>query len=333
MERLCGLDHGVGRTGDQVMGLQQPVNRCFGHEVALLVGKAYRQLSGAEFGLLQRHFDDLMLDIVSDTVPHPARRGWAVGQVPSGALGDRFGNKFPLVVGALAMPVGVSLMALGGHLVIYAVGSPAYDREDIWTAIQLKSRKAIENHKDEIRRDPHLSSEGRTVIAFIDDVFDRAWLSDKIDRYLRLELGISARHVVDVLQFLSDNGILVKRDFVTLSATSDQVRSASDKVLAEFKPADGINLLTIDKATPTNIIADAQEVQSKSGIVPVPKDSLTHPNNVTVCIMDKDQVVACTSVVDAGSARYGRKGWYTVMGTAVHPDYRGQLLGRVSSSH
>ena len=207
--------------------------------------------------------------------------------------------------------------------------SPAYDREDMWTAIQLKSRKAIENHKDEIRRDPHLSSEGRTVIAFIDDVFDRAWLSDKIDRYLRLELGIPARHVVDVLQFLSDNGILVKRDFVTLSATSDQVRSASDKVLAEFKPADGISLLTIDKATPTNIIADAQEVQSKSGIVPVPKDSLTHPNNVTVCVMDKDQVVACTSVVDAGSARYGRKGWYTVMGTAVHPDYRGQLLGRV----
>jgi len=45
------------------MGLQQPVNRCFGYEVALLVGEAHRQLAGAQIGLLQRHLDDLLLDI------------------------------------------------------------------------------------------------------------------------------------------------------------------------------------------------------------------------------------------------------------------------------
>ena len=74
MERLCRLDHRVGRAGDQIMGLQQPVNRGFGHEVALLVGEAHRQLAGTEIGLLQSHLDDLVLHLGPNTVPHPARR-------------------------------------------------------------------------------------------------------------------------------------------------------------------------------------------------------------------------------------------------------------------
>src|SRR3546814_4159541 len=45
VELIGGLDHDIGRAGDQIMGLQQAVNRGFRDEVALLVGEAHRQLS------------------------------------------------------------------------------------------------------------------------------------------------------------------------------------------------------------------------------------------------------------------------------------------------
>ena len=42
------LDHDERRAGDQIMGLQQAVNRRFGHEVGPGICKAHRQLAGAE---------------------------------------------------------------------------------------------------------------------------------------------------------------------------------------------------------------------------------------------------------------------------------------------
>jgi len=45
VELIGGLDHDIGRAGDQVMGLQQAVNRGFGYEVAPLVGEAHGQFA------------------------------------------------------------------------------------------------------------------------------------------------------------------------------------------------------------------------------------------------------------------------------------------------
>src|SRR3546814_16172903 len=80
---VCSSDllyHDIGRTGDQIVRLEQAVNRGFRYEVALLVGEAHRQFAGAEIGRVgfQRHFDDLVLDVVTDAVPHAARRRWPI---------------------------------------------------------------------------------------------------------------------------------------------------------------------------------------------------------------------------------------------------------------
>src|SRR3546814_253298 len=80
VELIGGLYHDIGRTGDQIVRLEQAVNRGFRYEVALLVGEAHRQFAGAEIGRVgfQRHFDDLVLDVVTDAVPHAARRRWPI---------------------------------------------------------------------------------------------------------------------------------------------------------------------------------------------------------------------------------------------------------------
>ena len=41
------------RAGDQAVGLEQPVNRGFGHEVALLVGEPHRQFPGARRAFIE----------------------------------------------------------------------------------------------------------------------------------------------------------------------------------------------------------------------------------------------------------------------------------------
>ena len=80
MELIGGLDHHIGRAGDQVMGLQKAVNRGFRHEVTPFVGKAHRQLPWAQLGLLQCQFDDLIKDVRRDPVPHAARCRWPIFQ-------------------------------------------------------------------------------------------------------------------------------------------------------------------------------------------------------------------------------------------------------------
>jgi len=80
VELVGRLDHNIGRAGDQVMGLEQPVNRGLGHEVALLVGEAHGQLPGAQLRLFQRQLDDLVVDVGRDAVPHPARGRGAIFQ-------------------------------------------------------------------------------------------------------------------------------------------------------------------------------------------------------------------------------------------------------------
>ena len=80
MERIGGLDHHISRAGDQIMGLEQAVNRGFRHEVELLVGEPHRQFARRELGLIQCQFDDLIMDLSRYPVPHSARRRWPVFQ-------------------------------------------------------------------------------------------------------------------------------------------------------------------------------------------------------------------------------------------------------------
>jgi hypothetical protein len=45
VELLGRLDHDEGRTGDQVVRLEQAIDRGFGDEVALLLGEAHGELA------------------------------------------------------------------------------------------------------------------------------------------------------------------------------------------------------------------------------------------------------------------------------------------------
>lgn len=58
VELIGRLGHDIGRAGDQVVGLEQAVNRGFRHEVVFLFGEAHGQLPKAQLGLLQRCLDD-----------------------------------------------------------------------------------------------------------------------------------------------------------------------------------------------------------------------------------------------------------------------------------
>ena len=62
-ERVGGLDDDIGRAGDQILSLEQPVDSGFRDEVAPLVGEAHRQLTRAEFRLLQGQGNDLLADL------------------------------------------------------------------------------------------------------------------------------------------------------------------------------------------------------------------------------------------------------------------------------
>lgn len=59
MEFVGGLDDDEGRAGDQVMGLEQAIDRGFRDEVALRVGEGDRQFPGRQLRLVQRQLDDL----------------------------------------------------------------------------------------------------------------------------------------------------------------------------------------------------------------------------------------------------------------------------------
>ena len=73
----CLDDHESG-AGDQVVGLEKPVNRGFRDKVAPGVGKPDGQFPGRQLRLLQGKIDDLPPDIIRDPVPHPARAAVAI---------------------------------------------------------------------------------------------------------------------------------------------------------------------------------------------------------------------------------------------------------------
>ncbi|OAG75493.1 hypothetical protein Amal_03311 [Acetobacter malorum] len=71
MEALRCLDDDEFRTGDQVMGLEQAIDRGFRDEIALFVGEPHGNFTRRQFRRLQRQINDLCTDIVRDAVPYP----------------------------------------------------------------------------------------------------------------------------------------------------------------------------------------------------------------------------------------------------------------------
>ena len=79
-ERLGRLDHDEGWAGDQVMRLQQAVDRGLGDEVALAIGEAHGQLARRQRRLLDRQLDDALAHVIGDAVPDAVRPRRAIGQ-------------------------------------------------------------------------------------------------------------------------------------------------------------------------------------------------------------------------------------------------------------
>jgi hypothetical protein len=71
VELLGRLDHDEGRAGDQVVGLEQPVHRGLGDEVARPLGEAHGQLPRGQFRFGQRQVDQAGPHRIGDAVPDP----------------------------------------------------------------------------------------------------------------------------------------------------------------------------------------------------------------------------------------------------------------------
>ena len=61
------------RAGDEIMGLQQPIDRSLGDKVFSVAGEAYHRFARRQLWKLQWQMDDLAADIVRDAIPDPVR--------------------------------------------------------------------------------------------------------------------------------------------------------------------------------------------------------------------------------------------------------------------
>ena len=116
MERIGCLDDDKGWAGDQVMGLEQAVDGCCRDEIALGIGKRHRQFPRRQLRLIQSQAQDLVADIVRDTVPHPAgttgavlKTGFAEGSVAIVPSVECTRRNAQLVQGAPDRQVGASV--------------------------------------------------------------------------------------------------------------------------------------------------------------------------------------------------------------------------------
>ncbi len=60
------------------MCLEQAIDGSLGDKIALGIGERHGQLAGRQFRLLQGEIDDLLADIVGNTVPDPAGTAAAI---------------------------------------------------------------------------------------------------------------------------------------------------------------------------------------------------------------------------------------------------------------
>ena len=71
LELVRRLDHHIGRAGDEVVCLQQPVDRSFRDKVLLSSVKRTASSRGDSSGRSMRKVDDLAAHIVRDAIPDP----------------------------------------------------------------------------------------------------------------------------------------------------------------------------------------------------------------------------------------------------------------------
>src|SRR5215510_10598133 len=71
---------GMTWSGDQIMGLEEPINRGLRDKIAFGVGEAHGQFPRRQRRLVQRQVDDALTDIVGDAVPDAVRPGMSVVQ-------------------------------------------------------------------------------------------------------------------------------------------------------------------------------------------------------------------------------------------------------------
>ena len=73
LELVGRLDDDVGRAGDEVVRLEQPIDRGLRDKVCFSSVKRTASSRGLSSGSLQRQVDDLAPDLVGDAVPDPIR--------------------------------------------------------------------------------------------------------------------------------------------------------------------------------------------------------------------------------------------------------------------
>src|SRR5580704_1081307 len=80
LELIGSLHDDIGGTGDQVVVLQQAIDRSLRDKISFRVGEARRQLPWRQLRLIQRQLHDLTTHIVRNSVPDAVRPGRSVFQ-------------------------------------------------------------------------------------------------------------------------------------------------------------------------------------------------------------------------------------------------------------
>src|SRR3982074_594542 len=80
LELVGGLHHDEGWAGDQIVSLEDPIDRSLRDKIAFGVGEPYGQFPRAQCGLIQRQLDDALTNVVWNAVPDAIWFGMSVVQ-------------------------------------------------------------------------------------------------------------------------------------------------------------------------------------------------------------------------------------------------------------
>src|SRR5947209_15433535 len=80
LELVRGFHHDEGWAGDQIAGLEEPIDRRLREKIAFGIGKAHGQFPRGQRGLIQRQPDDALANIVGNAVPDAIRLRMSIVQ-------------------------------------------------------------------------------------------------------------------------------------------------------------------------------------------------------------------------------------------------------------
>src|SRR5258706_10028763 len=80
LELVRGFHHDEGWAGDQIAGLEEPIDRRLRDKIAFGIGKAHGQFPRGQRGLIQRQPDDALANIVGNAVPDAIRLRMSIVQ-------------------------------------------------------------------------------------------------------------------------------------------------------------------------------------------------------------------------------------------------------------